>query len=422
MNALNLLTSFLRQLPFIALIILNTITALGQNQIKSFAVGAYIIDMGQNTTINAGLKPYGLVYALIQAKVPVYWSINSAKSKDGSDFTLPVNAGGKIYSGGPFIISAEDASSITGVSTLISTWRTKGAVIDGPISAPFEAPVFNVITSWPRAILDTQNDNLITPYYTNAEVPSASYVTEGDPTELTSCGDIYVLPHADPQNWPMSYVRALKSYIDIGGFLWVGCHAVSALDLGWPSTGITISKASPAKVSWTAHGFVAGDQVKFYSSGTLPSPLVAGTTYYVISEGLNANVFEISGTSGGAAINTSVAGSGAITSVPGFNFLTTNGLEPWTNLNYNGVNYTGHNNPAATDVYTYNPVTAADPVMQFMGRMDASLHNGSEEIYLPRSGSSWRGTTTVAVYDNNYADSKTDVTYVFPANPAVLVA
>ena len=307
--------------------------AYSQNPNQTFNAGAYIIDMGQNSTLAKGLKPYGLVYTLIHDhEVPVYWSINSSKLKDGIDFTLPAIAGGKSYSGGSFIISSEEAGNI---STLITTWRANGVVIDGPISAPFSAPIFNKLTSWPRAILDLKNDSLLIPYYSDAGVPSSSYITEGNTTQLNICGDLYALPHADPQDWPISYVTALKNYINDGGSLWVGCHAVSALDLGW-----------------------------------------SGPPIY-----------------------------------PGFNFLTTNGLVPWTD----------HSKPSNSSVYAYDASTASDPIMQFMGRMDASFHNGSEEIYLPKIGSSWRSSTKVAVYNPNYIDANTHITYSSP-NLAALVA
>ena len=325
------------RLLVMSLCIFYGLVSFSQNPSKTFTAGAYIIDMGQNSAINKGLKPYGLVYALIHDyNVPVYWSINSSKIKDGVDFTLPAGAGSKSYKGGPFIISSDQASIQT-VINLISTWKAKGAVVDGPITTAFDAPVFNKLTTWPRAIVDDDNDTqIITPYYANAGVPSTSYLTQGNPTQLTSCGDIYVLPHADPQEWPICYVTALKNYINNGGYLWVGCHAVSALDLGWSGPPVTA----------------------------------------------------------------------------GFDFLTTNGLVPWED----------HNKPSNSATYTYNPSCSADPVMQFMGTMDASLHNGSEEIYLAKSGSLWRTSTKVAVYCNNYTDSKTHITYAYPANPAVLVA
>jgi len=71
---------------------------------------------------------------------------------------------------------------------------------------------------------------------------------------------------------------------------------------------VTISNASPGVVSWTGHGLVANSKVYFSTTGTLPSPLVAGQTYYVVSPAVNT--FNVSDTSGGSAINTTTAGSG----------------------------------------------------------------------------------------------------------------
>ena len=84
-----------------------------------------------------------------------------------------------------------------------------------------------------------------------------------------------------------------------------------------PLGTVTISNASPAVVTYTAHGLAAGDTVTFSvtSGGSLPTGLTAGTTYYVIAAGLGANVFEVSATSGGAAINTGSAGSGTFSVV-----------------------------------------------------------------------------------------------------------
>ncbi len=74
---------------------------------------------------------------------------------------------------------------------------------------------------------------------------------------------------------------------------------------------VTISIASPAVISYADHKLKPGDAVKFATTGALPTGLVAGTTYYVITAGLTANVFEVSATQGGAAINTSGTQSGA---------------------------------------------------------------------------------------------------------------
>jgi hypothetical protein len=57
-----------------------------------------------------------------------------------------------------------------------------------------------------------------------------------------------------------------------------------------------------------------GDPVKFTSSTTLPSPLVAGTVYYVINKnGAGAGTLQVSTTFGGTAVNLTTTGSGTIT-------------------------------------------------------------------------------------------------------------
>lgn len=73
---------------------------------------------------------------------------------------------------------------------------------------------------------------------------------------------------------------------------------------------VTVTIATPAVVSWTAHGRVAGDTFCFATTGALPTGITAGTTYYVISTGLGANSFQFSATSGGSAVNTSGSQSG----------------------------------------------------------------------------------------------------------------
>ena len=72
----------------------------------------------------------------------------------------------------------------------------------------------------------------------------------------------------------------------------------------------TITIASPAVISFTAHGLIAGDSVQFTTTGTLPTGFTAGVDYYVIAAGLTANAFELALTVGGAAINTSGSQSG----------------------------------------------------------------------------------------------------------------
>ena len=72
----------------------------------------------------------------------------------------------------------------------------------------------------------------------------------------------------------------------------------------------TVTIATPAVFTLTAHGLAANNVVYFSTSGALPTGLTEGTAYYVISTGLTANAFEVSTTEGGAAVNTSGSQSG----------------------------------------------------------------------------------------------------------------
>ena len=77
----------------------------------------------------------------------------------------------------------------------------------------------------------------------------------------------------------------------------------------------TITIATPAVVSFTAHGLVVGDSIQFTTTGALPTGIVANTTYFVIASGFGVNSFQISATITGTALATSGTQSGVHTLV-----------------------------------------------------------------------------------------------------------
>ena len=79
------------------------------------------------------------------------------------------------------------------------------------------------------------------------------------------------------------------------------------------STAFTVTIASPAVFTQTAHGLIAGQKIRFATTGALPTGLTVGTEYYVISTGLTSSTFRVSLTSGGSAVNTSGSQSGVHT-------------------------------------------------------------------------------------------------------------
>lgn len=85
------------------------------------------------------------------------------------------------------------------------------------------------------------------------------------------------------------------------------------------------------------------------------------------------------------------------------NFLTTNGL----------VNFEDHDGGSPAYTHSY----PQDPVMQFIGIVDAAMQNGSEQAFLPLPGSAWLPTTHLGVWD----PSQADVPGISPG-PAAMIA
>jgi hypothetical protein len=83
--------------------------------------------------------------------------------------------------------------------------------------------------------------------------------------------------------------------------------------VGGSAATCTISVASPAVITRTSHGFVAGDVIKFTTTGNLPTGISFLTRYFVLSAGLGANSFRISVEPGGTAVDTTGSQSGVQT-------------------------------------------------------------------------------------------------------------
>jgi microcystin-dependent protein len=79
------------------------------------------------------------------------------------------------------------------------------------------------------------------------------------------------------------------------------------------SATITVTIASPGVVTWTAHGLQNNDVVKFTTTGSLPTGINVGTTYYIVNK--TTNTFEIAASPGGSSINTSGTQSGTHTGI-----------------------------------------------------------------------------------------------------------
>ena len=68
------------------------------------------------------------------------------------------------------------------------------------------------------------------------------------------------------------------------------------------SRNVTMTIANPAVFTNTSHGMAAGTPIIFQTTGSLPTGVTAGTTYYVAAAGLTANTFKVSPASGSTTV------------------------------------------------------------------------------------------------------------------------
>lgn len=217
----------------------TAVKSAGKTGEITFPAGSYIVDMGDTSSDDAQLKPYGLIYDLVlNAKVPVYWVINESKtSQNGVDLTYD----GRNYISGPFVISGDDVDY--NVESMLSKWSGYGVSIDGPTDTAVTVDNSRKISSVPRVVLDKQNGKIAKGYLVKSGILRSENVTDervykekATPADLnSSCDDIYVMPHAEPTTATHS---PLASFNKGGGYIWAGCHAVSYLESNTSGKGV----------------------------------------------------------------------------------------------------------------------------------------------------------------------------------------
>jgi hypothetical protein len=314
--------------------------------------GSYVINMGINTSTKpAGLRPYGMIHELVRHyNVPVLWVIRQGKTKDAVDYTIE----GVAYKGGLFIIPGQYVTAA--VSSAINGWTTgspvspngytRGMVSANAISGAytFSGAKYDTIKAAPSWTLDAQSGSIAQGFIANAGIPSTAYNYLA-PSQLSGCSDIFVMPHADP-SWA-THGNLVDWNLNYKGAIWLGCHAGSAME----------NMYNPDNTS---------EQANFLSN------------------------------------KTTTAGTGIILPVSNANSYAQNALMLWSN-------HSNATTPFATNTTIAAPqsgtaANADDWVSQFIGSSDAAHLNGSEQVYLPAKGQSWRSATKIVTYDPSHSD------------------
>ena len=270
----------------------TAVKSAGKTGEITFPAGSYIVDMGNTSSDDAQLKPYGLIYDLVlNAKVPVYWVINGSKtSQTGVDLTY----NGKGYISGPFVISGDDVDD--SVRSMLSKWSGYGVSIDGPTETAVTVDDSRKISSVPRVVLDEKNGKIAKGYLVKSGIlrnenatDDRVYKEKATPADLdSSCDDIYVMPHAEPTT---ATHGPLASFNKGGGYIWAGCHAVSYLESNDRKEGVTDRSmfflSTNGLLIGNKHGKASGISGEYQVTGAASDPIMqfVGNTFAAHANG-----------------------------------------------------------------------------------------------------------------------------------------
>jgi microcystin-dependent protein len=169
---------------------------------------------------------------------------------------------------------------------------------------------------------------LLGPLFTTGEAtaqpcPTSSLatLTNGSNADATQVmGNFtYVATCVNNSAVPPGTVVAYSGFSLPAGWLWANGQAVvratypGLLAALTKTSTVAITIASPGVITWTAHGLSNGWPVQFSTTGALPTGLVAGTTYYVLSAA--TDTFQVAASPGGTAITTTGSQSGTQTGI-----------------------------------------------------------------------------------------------------------
>lgn len=252
----------------------------GSAATETLATGSYIINMGVvPQTVANGLKPYGLVYELLNTyQIPVKWVISPTKLKDGADFVY----GGVSYKGGTFIIPAEFMNAT--IVSRISFYGVTGITTTSALTVD----VTRTLTAAPRWTLDAANGPIAAAFLTAAGIPSSAYNYKA-PSVLGGCDDVFAMPHADP-TWS-THGNLYNWVLNDKGSIWAGCRAVSQMENLYDPAAtshqmnfLAVNVGSPgnALVNYALHGNATPPY-------THQTPSSFGAQYMGISDGAHTN-------------------------------------------------------------------------------------------------------------------------------------
>jgi hypothetical protein len=316
----------------------------------SLTVGS-VVDVAHVTPAQAGLTDGSIVrykitdgndiefgYATASATATVF-SRNATMSKISGTVSLnPAGTATKISLSGTaqfrIIVGAEDFNDYL---------QLTGGTLTGPINwaamATIASAAFTDLSSVTSNYVNVTGTTAITGLGTAASGASrwlrfsgvltlthnaSTLINLGAANITTAAGDLAFFVSEGSGNWRMmDYQRADAS--PIAGFATAAQISANVANKVLEPSGVwntgaevaltsvadaavTVTSATPAVITDTAHGFVGNEPVHF-TAATIPTGLTANTEYYVLAAGLTTNTYSVSATRGGSAIATTSTGT-----------------------------------------------------------------------------------------------------------------
>jgi microcystin-dependent protein len=226
-------------------------------------------------------------------------------------FTLSGDAGSEnntqVFVSG--VYQEKDTYSLSGTTLTFSAAPPTGT---GNIEVVWTAPLSIGVPSDGTVTSAKMADVGVTAatYGSATEIPQISVNAKG---QITSASNVavsgvpvgavaYIAMNAAPTGW----LKANGSAISRSTYS--ALFAALVTNSGYSSATFTVTIASPAVFTKSAHGFIGGERIRLSTTGALPTGLNTTTDYYVLF--VDANTFRLSLTLSGTAINTSGTQSG----------------------------------------------------------------------------------------------------------------
>lgn len=274
----------------------------------TFCSYSYRSVAGGLTNISTSVTDFG-TYGLVASgywPVPIATSVVSQNYRSSvASVTIPNGNGGKGYTRAPYVLFGAGETTTARATAELDADKVTSVIITtgGTYST---APTVTFVQNALEITISVGSPAVIT--WPNHGLPIGTTVylkTTGTlPTGFAQNTVYYIAtPGYASGSFQISATNGGSSIITTG--------TQSGIHTMFTAAGLTIS--SPCTVTWPNHGFTADSSVSFVTTGTLPTNIVADTSYYVLQSNISTHTFEIGATIAGLPINTSGTQSGICT-------------------------------------------------------------------------------------------------------------